>query len=53
MIECVLSCFKQLPLNFTYILLPVYFSVGGRLLSNVLGVLITSLDCPLDSYNEI
>ena len=37
-----LSCFKQLPLNFTYFLLTVYFSVGAILLLDVVGRLIIS-----------
>ena len=46
----ILSCFKQLPLNFTCIVLPVYFSVGADVLS---GGLITSSDNPLDFHSEI
>ena len=50
MIKCDLSCFKQLPLNVTYILLPACSSVGESLLS--VG-LITLSDNPLDFYSEI
>ena len=49
-LNVILSCFKQLPLNCTCILLPVYFSVGAKLL-DVVGGLIISSDNPLDSHN--
>ena len=45
-----LSCFKQLPLNFKYILLPVYFSAGASVLS---GGVITSSGNPLDFHSYI
>ena len=48
------SCFiRQLPLNFTYTLLPEYFSVGARLLLFIAGGLTTSSDNPLDFHDEI
>ena len=44
-LNVILPCFKQLSLNHTYIILPVYFTAGARLLS---GGLMTSVDNPLD-----
>ena len=50
MIECGFYCFKQLPLNFTYILLPVCFNVGASVLT---GGLVTSLDNPFHPHDQI
>ena len=45
---------KQLPVNFTLILLGYYeFIVGARLLSDVLGSLIALSDNPLDFLDKI
>ena len=49
----ILSCFKQLPPNFTLILVPIKFNEGARILSDVVGGLILSSDDPLDFHNEI
>ena len=51
MIKCYFIFFKQLPLNFTNILLPIYFTVRCR--SDVDGGSITSLDNSLDFHSEI
>ena len=45
-----LSCFKQLPLKFTCILLSVYLIAGERLLS---GALTASSDSPVHFDDEI
>ena len=46
----ILFCFKQLPLNFTFALLPTKFNEGLRILLDAVGALIVSsdslLDCP-------
>ena len=49
----ILSLFKHIPLNDTYIILLVSFSVGTRLLSDVVGGLMTSLDNASDSHDKI
>ena len=46
-------CFKQLPVNFTLILLPTQLIDGVRLLSDVVGGLILLVDNPLDFHYEI
>ena len=43
----------QLPLNFTNMFLPIYSSVGARLLLFIVGDLITSSDDPLDFHDEM
>ena len=48
-----LSCFKQLPLNFTLILVLTESNKELRKLLDGLGVLILSLHNPLDFYSEI
>ena len=48
-----LCCFKQLPVNFTLILLPQQRINGVRLLSDVAGGLIVSSDSLLDFHDEI
>ena len=53
MSKCKLSCFKQLPSNFTLVLLPTQLNAGARQLSDVVGGLTTSLDNPLDFHHEI
>ena len=49
----ILSLLKHIPLNYTYIILLVSFSVGTRLLSDVVGGLMTSLDNASDSHDKI
>ena len=49
-LNVLISCFKKLPLNFTYILMPVYLSVGASVFQ---GGFITSSDNPLDLRSEI
>ena len=44
------DCFKQLPLNFTLILLPIQLIDGERL---VVGGPIFSVDNPLDCHDKI
>ena len=51
-VNVILSCFKQLPLNFTIVLLPIQLNAGARLLLVVGGGLIIS-DNPLDFHCEI
>ena len=50
MINKILSCFEQLPLNFTFALLPTKFNERLRILLDAVGALIVSsdslLDCP-------
>ena len=48
----ILFCFKQLLLNFTLILAQ-RANFGVRLLSNVVGGLITSSNNPLDFHNKL
>ena len=43
----------KFPLNPTYIILAAYFSVGARLLLDVVGGLMASSDNPLDFHSEI
>ena len=52
-LNVILSCFKHTSLNFTDISLLVYLNVGERLLSDVVGGLVTSLNNALDSHNKI
>ena len=52
-VNVVLSCFKQPSLKFTLFLLPKQFNAGARLLTDVVGGLILSLDNPLDFHDEI
>ena len=48
-----LSCFKQLPLNSKKNLSLVFNNFGARLLLDVAGDLMTSLDNSLDSHDEM
>ena len=50
LLSVTVSCFKQSPLNSTYMFSPINFTVGARLLSEVL---MTSLDNPFDSHDEM
>ena len=47
------SCFKQLPLNFNFILELYHTSLGERFLFDVYGSIIFSIDIPLDYHSEI
>ena len=49
----ILSCFKQLPSNFTLVLTPIQFNEGARLLLDVTGGLILSSENPLDFQAKI
>ena len=46
------DCFKQLPVNFTLVLVP-QFNARVRLLSDHVGGFILSADNPSDFYDEI
>ena len=48
-----LFCFKQLPLNFNLVLLPVKWIKGERLLSDVGGGLVLLSNNPIDLHSEI
>ena len=49
-LNVIFSCFRQLPLKFTYILLTIDFTAGARVL---LRGLMTSLLKPLDFHSAI
>ena len=49
----ILSCFKQLPLSLTLVLLPKQFNERSRKLWGTEANLIPSSDNPLDSYSKI
>ena len=49
-VKVTLSCFKQLPLNYTLIFELCHFSFGERLLFDVVGGLIVSFENPLDCH---
>ena len=48
-----LSCFKQLPSNFTHDLVPIEFNAQSRLLLDAARGLILSSDNPFDYQTEI
>ena len=49
----ILSCFKQLPLNSTLVLVPRKFNKGLRILLDLAGGLILSSDSALDFHSTI
>ena len=53
MVNVILSSFKQLPVNFNPVLLPIWFNTKERVLSDVAGGLVISSGNPLDFHFEI